>query len=314
MKISFVIHCYKSVSTIANVVLEIEEKIKSMGKYDHEIILIDDSSPDETYAVIKEICAENNKVIGIGLSKNFGQHAALMAGFHHTSGDIIVCLDDDGQTPANEVDKLLAKIDEGSDVVYAAYGDKKHSGFRNFGSRVNSMMAESLLGKPKDLYVSSYFAARRYVIDEIVKYDNSYPYIIGLVLRTTKNICNVNVNHREREVGQSGYSFRKLLSLWVNGFTSFSVKPLRMAIYLGMVSAILGFIYMVFIIISKICNPGAPIGWTTMVALILFIGGEILFVLGIIGEYVGRTYISINSAPQYVIREKIDSKKEEHKE
>ena len=314
MKISFVIPCYKSVSTIANVVLEIEEKMKFMGKYDHEIILIDDSSPDETYAVIKEICAENNKVIGIGLSKNFGQHAALMAGFHHTSGDIIVCLDDDGQTPANEVDKLLAKIDEGSDVVYAAYGDKKHSGFRNFGSRVNSMMAESLLGKPKDLYVSSYFAARRYVIDEIIKYDNSYPYIIGLVLRTTKNISNVNVNHREREVGQSGYSFRKLLSLWVNGFTSFSVKPLRMAIYLGMLSAILGFIYMVFIIISKICNPGAPIGWTTMVALILFIGGEILFVLGIIGEYVGRTYISINSAPQYVIREKADSKKEEHKE
>ena len=311
MKISFVIPCYKSVSTIANVVLEIEEKMKSMGKYDHEIILIDDSSPDETYTVIKEICAENNKVIGIGLSKNFGQHAALMAGFHHTSGDIIVCLDDDGQTPANEVDKLLAKIDEGSDVVYAAYGDKKHSGFRNFGSRVNSMMAESLLGKPKDLYVSSYFAARRYVIDEIVKYDNSYPYIIGLVLRTTKNISNVNVNHREREVGQSGYSFRKLVSLWVNGFTSFSVKPLRMAIYLGMLSAIFGFLYIIFLIISKICNPGVPLGWTTMVALLLFIGGEILFVLGIIGEYVGRTYISINSAPQYVVREKTGIKQEE---
>lgn len=303
MKISFVIPCYKSENTIENVITEIDEKMKAMEKYEHEIILVDDSSPDETYAIIKKLCSENNHVIGIELAKNFGQHAALMAGFHHSNGDIIVCMDDDGQTPANEVDKLLDKIEEGSDVVYAAYREKKHSGFRNFGSRVNNMMAESLLGKPKDLYVSSYFAARRYVIDEIMKYDNSYPYTSGLILRTTKNTANVNVNHREREVGKSGYSFRKLVSLWVNGITTFSIKPLRVAIYLGMSSAFLGFLYIIFLIISKINNPGVPLGWTTMVALLLFIGGEILFVLGIVGEYIGRTYISINSAPQYVVRE-----------
>ena len=305
MKISFVIPCYKSKNTIENVISEIDEKMKAMNKYVHEIILVDDSSPDETFTVIKQICSKKNHVIGIGLSRNFGQHAALMAGFHHANGDIIVCLDDDGQTPANEVDKLLDKIEEGSDVVYAAYREKKHSGFRNFGSHVNSMMAECLLGKPKELFVSSYFAARRFVIDEIIRYDNSYPYIIGLVLRTTKNIANVDVNHREREIGQSGYSFHKLVSLWVNGVTTFSIKPLRLAIYLGMSSALLGFIYIIFIVISKINNPSVPLGWTTIVALLLFIGGEILFVLGIVGEYVGRTYISINSAPQYVVREMV---------
>ena len=308
MKVSFVIPCYKSEQTIGKVLDEIKITMSKAEKYSYEVILVNDSSPDKTFEVIEKLCSENDNIIGINMAKNFGQHAALMSGFHYATGDVVVCLDDDGQTPANEVTKLLDKMEQGADVVYASYGEKKHSLFRNFGSYINSMMAESLLGKPKDLYVSSYFAAKKYVIDEIIKYGNSYPYVVGLVLRTTNKIANVEVKHREREIGQSNYSIRKLLSLWVNGFTTFSVKPLRCAIYMGMFSAIVGFAYMIYLILARIFNPEILLGWTTIVAVLLFIGGEILFVLGIIGEYVGRTYISINSAPQYVVREVVGLK------
>ena len=303
MKISFVIPCYRSEKTLEFVVKEIMTKMLELATYDYEIILVNDCSPDRTFSVIRKLCTENPNIIGVDHAKNFGQHAALMAGFHFVTGDVIVCLDDDGQTPADEVDKLLQKIDEGYDVVYAKYDNKQHSTFRNFGSDVNRKMTEIMLGKPKELYISSYFAARRFVVDEMIKYQNAYPYVIGLVLRTTKNICNVTVNHRERMEGVSGYSFKKLIALWVNGFTSFSVMPLRIATYGGGMLAFFGFVYALFTIIRKLVDPNRIVGWSSTISIILILGGFILLVLGMIGEYIGRIYISLNNCPQYVIRE-----------
>ena len=204
-KVSFCIPCYKSEQTLPKVVDEIRSSMEELSdKYEYEIILVNDASPDGTFNVICKLADTYPNITGIDLAKNFGQHAALMAGFAHVSGDILVCLDDDGQTPASEVYKLLDKIEEGEDVVYARYDHKKHSLFRNFGSFINEKMTEFLLGKPKELYVSSYFAAKRFIVDEMLRYDKSYPYVIGLVLRSTKRIANVNVDHREREVGRSG--------------------------------------------------------------------------------------------------------------
>lgn len=307
MKISYVIPCYRSMNTLEAVVEEIKEAMSKLDKYTYEIILINDCSPDDTISTIRKICKENDNIIGLDMAKNFGQHAALMAGFRHVTGDVVVCLDDDGQTPANEVDKLLAKIEEGYDVVYAKYEEKKHSAFRNLGSWMNKVMTEALLGKPKDLYVSSYFAARRYVIDEMARYNNAFPYVIGLVLRTTNRICNVSVKHREREIGTSGYSLGKLLALWINGFTAFSVKPLRIATFGGVIVALAGFVYTIYIVVNKFINPEVPLGWSSTMALILIIGGLILAVLGMIGEYIGRIYICLNNSPQYVIRERISA-------
>lgn len=307
MKISYVIPCYRSMNTLEAVVEEIKEAMSKLDKYTYEIILINDCSPDDTISTIRKICKENDNIIGLDMAKNFGQHAALMAGFRHVTGDVVVCLDDDGQTPANEVDKLLAKIEEGYDVVYAKYEEKKHSAFRNLGSWMNKVMTEALLGKPKDLYVSSYFAARRYVIDEMARYNNAFPYVIGLVLRTTNRICNVSVKHREREIGTSGYSLGKLLALWINGFTAFSVKPLRIATFGGVIVALAGFVYTIYIFVNKFINPEVPLGWSSTMALILIIGGLILAVLGMIGEYIGRIYICLNNSPQYVIRERISA-------
>ena len=303
-KISFVIPCYRSEQTLPGVIKEINEKMTSMSdKYTYEIILVNDSSPDATYEVIVELAGKQDNIVGIDLSKNFGQHAALMAGFHYVTGDITVCLDDDGQTPAGEVDKLISKIEEGFDVAYAKYNHKKHSPFRNFGSWVNEKMLQFLLGKPKELYVSSYFAARKFVIDEVLKYDKNYPYVIGLVLRSTKHIVNVEVNHREREVGSSGYTFKKLITLWMNGFTAFSVTPLRVSTYSGFLLAFLGFIYGIYTIIKHFVIGTAPMGYASMMSALMFIGGMILLMLGMVGEYIGRMYICINNSPQYVVKE-----------
>jgi len=139
-KISFVIPCYRSTNTIESVVTEIQDTMKNCVDYNYEIILINDSSPDDTFETIVRISKINKNVLGLNLSKNFGQHAALMAGFNHCTGDIVVCLDDDGQTPADEALKLINKIEEGFDIVYASYENKKHSWFRNLGSKFNSKM------------------------------------------------------------------------------------------------------------------------------------------------------------------------------
>ena len=308
MKISYVIPCYHSSKTLPGVIKEIKVNMQKMQNYEYEIVLVNDCSSDNTLDVIRTLCSENTNIIGISLAKNFGQHAALMAGYRNSSGDIVVSLDDDGQTPADEADRLIIKLEEGYDVVYAEYENKRHSFFRNIGSRMNSAMTVTMLDKPKDLYISSYFAARRFVIDEIVKYENPYPYVTGLVLRTTKNICNVKVTHKARVNGQSGYSFRKLVHLWVNGFTSFSVKPLRFASVSGVMTAVAGFVYAVWTIIKKFVYPMAPVGWSSTVAIILILGGMILFVLGMIGEYVGRIYICMNKSPQYVVKEQMNER------
>ena len=307
--LSFVIPCYRSENTITQVVNDIQTTVNQRSDdYDYEIILICDHSPDNVFSVITQLALENEKITGIDLSRNFGQHSALMAGFHHVTGDIIVCMDDDGQTPANQMFKLIDALDNQCDVVFAQYDNKKHSLFRNFGSAVNDLMARILIDKPKDLKIMSYFACKRYIIDEIKQYHNPYPYVGGLLLRTSKNIKNVTIHHQERMSGTSGYTLRKLLALWVNGFTSFSVKPLRISTFIGFLVAVIGGLYGIYTIIKRLFNPNVPIGYSSQMSAILFIGGMIMIMLGIIGEYVGRIYISLNNSPQFIIREIVSQK------
>ena len=305
-KISFVIPCYRSEHTLPHVVSEIKEKMKTLPQYEYDVFLVNDCSPDNTLEVIRELCDEHDNIKGIGFARNFGQHSALLAGLRYSDGDYVVCLDDDGQTPADEVDKLLEKLEEGYDAVYAKYEHKQHSAFRNMGSRLNERMTRIMLGKPKELYVSSYFAVKRFVVEDMIRYENSYPYVIGLVLRATRNITNVSVNHREREEGVSGYTLKKLTGLWFNGFTAFSVKPLRIATAIGGMSAVMGFLYGIYTVIKRLVNPAVPMGFSAIMTAIVIFGGMIMVMLGLIGEYIGRIYISLNNSPQYVIREKIN--------
>ncbi|HCM91439.1 MAG TPA: glycosyltransferase, partial [Lachnospiraceae bacterium] len=243
------------------------------------------------------------RIKGVNLARNFGQQAAVMAGLKYTVGDTVICLDDDGQSPIDGLDLMLGKINEGYDIVFADYFEKKESPFRLFGSKVNELMLNSLLGKPKDIKMNSLFACTRMVVDELLRYENPFPYLPGLFLRTTRNIANVKLTHRERESGESGYTLGKLLSLWINGFTAFSIKPLRAASFIGFFFALLGFVSLIILVISKLSGVNIKLGWTSTVSLIMFFDGMILIVLGLIGEYIGRIYLCINMTPQYVVRE-----------
>ena len=245
-------------------------------------------------------------VIDIRMARNFGQHAALMAGYRAATGDVIVSMDDDGEIPTNQIFALIDKINEGYDVVYASYDNHVRGLFRSFGTHVNDFMTDVLLDKPRGLKINSFFAAKKFIIDDVINYTAPYPYIGGLVLRTTKKICNVQMLQRTRLAGTSGYTLKKLFSLWLNGFTAFSVKPLRIASLVGICCTGIGFLYGIYVIISKLYNPMIPAGYSSLMAVLLFMGGMIMLMLGMIGEYVGRIYISINNSPQYVIRQTIN--------
>ena len=300
--VSFVIPCYRSERTITLVVDEIRRSMPALPQYEYEMVLVNDCAPDNTLGVISQLALEDEHITAVDLAKNFGQNAALMCGMSHAKGDIIVCLDDDGQTPADEVGKLLNKLEEGYDVVYASYEHKQHSGFRNFGTRLNNLMNEIMLGKPRDLSITSYFAVRRFIVDEMLHYPHCYPYVEGLILRSTRKIATVPVTHRAREEGESGYNLAKLIALWMNGFTSFSVKPLRLASIFGAMTAAAGFIYAIIIVVNRVTRADILEGWSSSMALQLVLGGIILLVLGLIGEYLGRIYMCINASPQYVER------------
>lgn len=306
--ISFVIPCYCSQYSIRTVVEEIVSEINKTDEFDYEIILVNDGSPDNTMEILEQLHQENNKVVAIDLMRNFGQAAAQMAGFNMVHGDYVFSLDDDGQMPIESVIPMLMKLKEGYDVVFGRYETVKQSGIRICGSKINAKMAEALLEKPRDLYISSFWVARRVVIDEITKYKGPYPYIGGLVLRVTRNMTCMPVKQRERQVGTSNYTFKKLLSLWLNGFTAFSVVPLRVASVMGMICAFAGLLYGVVIIIRKIFNPAILIGYSSIIVTILFVGGILMILVGMLGEYMGRMYLCINQAPQFVIRGVFDQR------
>ncbi len=302
MELSFVIPCYNSQYTISNVV----ERILDM-RIDcaYEIILVNDGSRDDTQEVLKALTKENDFVRMISLAKNAGQHAAVMAGLCHTAGEVVVCLDDDGQTPIENFPDLIQKLKEGYDVVSANYICRSQSScFRRLGTFVNHKMAEWLIGKPKGVTVSAFFAAKRFVVDEITKYRQPYPYLAGLILRTTDRIGNVDMVQKARSSGQSGYTFRKLLNLWLNGFTAFSIKPLRAAVLCGGSIALAGLVLAVVTVVQKLSGAQIQAGWSSLITVVLMIGGLILIMLGIMGEYVGRIYMCINHTPQYVVRSK----------
>lgn len=305
-KLSFVIPCYRSENTVLTVVDEIEKTVVQRPEYDYEIILVNDGSPDNVWEVIKKRAREDDKIIGINLSKNFGQHSALMAGYNNVAGDIVVSLDDDGQTPACDVFKLIDELDKGYDIVYATYPDVKQNLIRRMGSDFAKKMSDYMFDIKNDIKASSYFVAKRFLIDEMIKYKNPYPYMVGLVLRATRNFGVVKIDHRQRLEGKSGYNLKSLIKLWLNGFTAFSVKPLELGAYLGFILSMLGFLFALITVIRKLfITPNMEAGWSSIISILLIVGGVIMIMLGLIGEYVGRIYICINDSPQYVVKERV---------
>jgi len=313
MKISFVIPCYRSEKTIEGVVSEIKSVMSQRPEVDYEVVMVSDHSPDKVYAVIERLCQEDpSHLRGMELARNFGQHAALMAGYAHSDGELVFSLDDDGQAPCDSIWDLVDKLEsDGNDVVYGAYPEIKQRGFRRFGTMMNHFMMHWLLEKPKNVFISSFWVMRRFVANEMLNYSGPYPFLCGLVFRITRNVGNVTVQHRARAEGVSGYTFRSLMSLWMNGFTAFSVKPLRLTSYIGGLLAVLGLLASLWTVVHKLVfHPEMPIGYGSLMSVLLFVGGMLMLILGLIGEYVGRIYICLNRAPQYVLSRQTGGKKE----
>ena len=314
-KISFIIPCYGSEKTVGIVIKEIDAIVSKNMKYDYEVVAVNDYSPDNVWEVLKEISKTNKKVKLISLAKNMNRPGALMAGMSKATGDYIVLMDDDGQCPMENLWKLIKPLEEGHDVSIAKYPKYKQSIFKSFGTILNRKMTEIVIGKPKDLSFTNFTAIKRYVVEEMIKYKNPYPYMTGLLLRTTSDIVNVKMEERERISGNTNFTFKKMLNLWLNGFTAFSIKPLRIATVIGFILAVIGFFYGVYIIASKLfMSTTIAQGYSSIMAVLLLIGGIIMVMLGIIGEYIGRMYISINNSPQYVIKEIVNMDEGENDE
>ena len=304
--ISFVLPCYGSENTICFVVDEIRQVIGQKSEYDYEVIAVNDCSPDKVWDVLQGIAAQDRKVKLIGLAKNMNRPGAVMAGLGRAAGDYVVVMDDDGQCPMDRFWDLLAPLEGDYDVSMADYPSRKQSLFKDFGTLVNKKMTEYILDRPKNLQFTNFMVMRRYIAKEICKYTNPYPYMTGLILRTTRRITCVPMEERSRYSGSSNFTFIKMLNLWMNGLTAFSIKPLRLATFAGVAFAIIGFLYGIFTVVMKLINPSISAGYSSLMAVMLLIGGILMLMLGMIGEYIGRIYISLNNSPQYVIRDEVN--------
>lgn len=302
-KVSIVIPVYNGARVVERLVTSLNSQLSSLN---FEIVLVNDGSSDDSDKVCSDIASHDPKVKFINLSRNFGEHNAVMAGLNYCTGDYAVFLDDDFQNPPSEIVKLVNKINEGYDVVFSFYERKEHHFFRNLGSKFNNYIASFLIRKPKDLYLSSFKVINRFMIDEIIKYQGSYPYIDGIILRSTDKYSAIPVNHNPREEGESGYTFGKLVSLWLNMFTSFSILPLRIATVLGFIFSMIGLILSIVFVIEKINNPALPIGWASVTVSIFILGSVQLFAIGMIGEYLGRLFLNSSGKPQYIVRTTIN--------
>lgn len=301
-KISVVIPVYNSEATIAELYNRLTSVFKTITD-EFEIIFVDDGSCDRSWQRLNELRNKDIRVKIIQLMRNFSQHNAIMCGFHFVEGEYIITMDDDLQNPPEELPKLISKIKEGYDLVYGEYVSKKHNLFRNIGSSLIQIVYKKVFKVPNNF--TAFRIIRRQQIQGILKYDRNYVFIDGLLSWNTNNIGYIHISHHEREHGKSGYGFKKLLTLSLNMVTNFSIVPLQVASFFGLLFAFLGFIMAIFFFVKKIIFNIPVAGYTSLIIAITIFAGIQLLTLGLIGEYIGRIHLNINEKPQYEIRKQL---------
>ncbi len=299
---SVVIPCYNSSESLPKLVPELLQALRPHGSL--EIILVNDSSPDQgaTWEAINQLVDTHpGEVVGVDLARNFGEHHAVLAGLRESTGERVIVMDDDGQNPPEEVPKILAAFDEDTDVVYTRYPEKHHSAFRNLGSRFTNWVAGILMRKPSGLYLCSFKGMSRRLVDRIAKYPGSFPYIDGLVFRNTQRFKVIEVQHKVRELGASGYNLARLFRLYANMAFGFSILPLRIVTAAGISASALALVLGLWFLFEQLFGSSAPSGWASTAVLLTFFSGLILFALGVLGEYSGRLYLSTTGQKAYVL-------------
>lgn len=306
MLVSVVIPCFYSEKTIPKEVDAIQEQFDQNEGYECEIILVNDGSSDGTFREIEKLCDRYPNVRGIDLMRNFGQHNALIAALNFAEGDLVLGMDDDMQTHPSQIFKLIREIEKGYDLVYGIYPKRKNSPVKNFTSWVNKVTSRVMLKRPKQIESSNFWIITDSVRDEVIKYSSFNPYIDAIFYQVTHNIGQVEVEHFKRESGSSGYTFRKLLNLWL-AYWNYSVIPLRISFFIGVISASGGLILTIWAIIHKILHPNVLIGWTSTMCIMTLLFGAVLMVLGVIGEYLGKAILILNNTPQYIVRKELNT-------
>ncbi|SDS00924.1 undecaprenyl-phosphate 4-deoxy-4-formamido-L-arabinose transferase [Halopseudomonas xinjiangensis] len=303
-EVSIVIPVYGSEKILAELVRQVDEVMTEKGRH-YEIIFVCDQSPDQSWNVITRLAQEYETVRGILLRMNAGQHNALMAGLAQAQGEIIVTMDDDLQHAPRDIPSLVEQVENGFDVAYGRFTSRKHPLWKIVGSRINNLVAGYLMHKPMDLYLSPFRAFKAVIRDEVLRYQGPYVYVDGLILTVTRNIAQVDVAHQERHAGDSRYGLAKSLSLWMKMATNFSIVPLRITSFLGLVFAGVGFLLALVLIIQKFTLDLMPIGWSSLIVTVLIIGGVQLLAVGMVGEYLGRALLTLNARPQYVVAQRV---------
>lgn len=302
IKITVVIPVYGSEKILRELVGQIDKVLKV---YSYEIIFVCDHSPDNSWEIIKDLSKNFPAICALRLRTNVGQHNALMAGLNFAKGEIIITMDDDLQHSPKDILSLVLQIEQGYDVVYARFTTRKHALWKIMGSRLNNALASFLINKSTELYLSPFRAMRLSICKDILNYKGPYVYLDGLILLYTDNITSIDVGHQERYAIGDYYGLRKSISLSLKMATSFSIAPLRLTLLAGILISFIGFILAVLLIIQKFTINGMPSGWSSLMVTMLLMNGFQLLALGVIGEYLGRALLTINSKPQYVISERI---------
>jgi glycosyltransferase involved in cell wall biosynthesis len=299
--LSIVIPVYNGSGSIAELVRALEELPIEGG---HEIILVNDGSPDHSLEVCESLVDRARMPITlVNLARNYGEHNAVMAGLRHAGGAHVITMDDDLQNPPEELARLLAYAQRsGKEVIYTCYEEKKHAVWRNLGSRFTNRVADFVLEKPRGLYLSSFRCMSAFVVREITRYDGPFPYVDGLILQVTHDIDHLTVRHLPRAAGRSNYTLRRLMRLWTSMFVNFSVMPLRVSTITGFVLSGIG-AFGGAMVIAEALTSSPPAGWASLMAAVLLLSGVQLVILGIVGEYLGRLYLTANGKPQSVIKE-----------
>jgi glycosyltransferase involved in cell wall biosynthesis len=301
LALSIVIPVYNGASSIADLVGALEKLSIAGG---HEIVLVNDGSADDSLAVCHALFDKARVPMTIiSLTRNYGEHNAVMAGLRYANGLHVITMDDDLQNPPEEVARLLAFAQRnGSEVIYTYYDDKRHPVWRNIASSFANRIADFILDKPRGFYLSSFRCMTAFVAREVIRYEGPFPYIDGLILQVTHDIDRLLVDHLPRATGRSNYTVRRLLRLWSNMFVNFSVMPLRVSTVTGFVLSALGAVGVAMAVGEALLSSPPP-GWASLMAAVLLLSGVQLLILGIIGEYLGRLYLTVNRRPQSVVKE-----------
>jgi len=311
--LTVIIPCYNSSKMIEKIVFEIKKEILKRPENQYQIILVNDYSKDNTFQVLSGLAKTDAGIIAIDLARNFGQANAKMAAVKYIEGDVAVCLDDDGQHPIDKIYDMVDKVTEGYDLVYAHFLKRKQNLFRRFASSVNTRLLELTGGKKRGIYNSSYIAWSPFAIHALQAYCSPFVSAGPYLMKCTDKVANVEMEQRNRMEGHSGYSLNKLINVWLTEFTNFSLIPLRVASVLGCITAFGGMIFGTVLVIRKLINPSITAGYTSYMAMFLFVSGVLMVMIGLLGEYVGKIYMLISGQPQYFIRTVVCQKEREEK-